>query len=175
MDAKFLFTQFLAILGAVLYFLSYQCRNNRKLYATQFFSYLVYTVHFIILGAMTGGLSYILNLARSLFLASKWKFARSNKMCVILCSIQIVILVTTWSGWISFLPICANIASTIGGYTHNAQKIRIAGIFINSPLWIIYDFIIGSWAGAVDELASMASGIISIRRYGWNNLNEIND
>ncbi len=175
MDAKFLFTQFLAILGAVLYFLSYQCRNNRKLYATQFFSYLVYTVHFIILGAMTGGLSYILNLARSLFLASKWKFARSNKMCVILCSIQIVILVTTWSGWISFLPICANIASTIGGYTHNAQKIRIAGIFINSPLWIIYDFIIGSWAGAIDELASMASGIISIRRYGWNNLNEIND
>ena len=125
----------------------------------------VYTVHFIILGAMTGGLSYILNLARSLFLASKWKFARSNKMCVILCSIQIVILVTTWSGWISFLPICANIASTIGGYTHNAQKIRIAGIFINSPLWIIYDFIIGSWAGAIDELASMASGIISIDVY----------
>ena len=175
MDAKFLFTQFLAILGAVLYFLSYQCRNNRKLYATQFFSYLVYTVHFIILGAMTGGLSYILNLARSLFLASKWKFARSNKMCVILCSIQIVILITTWSGWISFLPICANIASTIGGYTHNAQKIRIAGILINSPLWIIYDLIIGSWAGAIDELASMASGIISIQRYGWNNLNEIND
>ena len=46
---------------------------------------------------------------------------------------------------------------------------------IRDRLWIIYDFIIGSWAGAIDELASMASGIISIRRYGWNNLNEIND
>ena len=167
--------QFLAILGAVLYFFSYQCRNNRKLYTMQFLSYLVYTAHFIILGAMTGGLSYILNMARSLFLASKWKFARSNKMCAILCSVQVVVLVTTWAGWISLLPICANIASTIGGYTHNAQKIRIAGILINSPLWIIYDLIIGSWAGAIDELASMASGIISIRRYGWNNLNEIND
>ena len=175
MEAKFLFTQFLAILGAVIYFLSYQCKDNHKLYIMQFFSYLVYTMHFIILEAMTGGLSYILNLARSLFLASKWKFARSNKMCAILCSMQIVILFTTWSGWVSLLPICANIASTIGGYTHNAQKIRIAGIFINSPLWIIYDLIIGSWAGAVDELASMASGIFSIRRYGWNNLNEIND
>ena len=167
--------QFLAILGAVLFFFSYQCRDNRKLYTMQFLSYLVYTAHFIILGAMTGGLSYILNMARSLFLASKWKFARSNKMCAILCSVQVVVLVTTWAGWISLLPICANIASTIGGYTHNAQKIRIAGILINSPLWIIYDLIIGSWAGAIDELASMASGIISIRRYGWNNLNEIND
>lgn len=175
MEAQFLFTQSLALLGAVLYFFSYQCRDNRKLYAMQFLSYLVYTAHFILLGAMTGGLSYLLNMARSLFLASKWKFARSNKMCAILCSIQIVVLVTTWAGWISLLPICANIASTVGGYTHNAQKIRIAGILINSPLWIIYDLIIGSWAGAIDELASMVSGVISIRRYGWNNLNEIND
>lgn len=141
----------------------------------QFFSYVVYTAHFIILGAMTGGLSYILNLTRSLFLASKWKFARSSTMCMILCSMQLVVLVTTWEGWISLLPVCANIATTIGGYTHNAQKIRIAGIFINSPLWIIYDLIIGSWAGAVDELASIASGIISIKRYGWNNLNKTDD
>lgn len=124
---------------------------------------------------MTGGFSYILNLARSLFLAGRWKFGRSRKMCAILCSIQVVVLVTTWAGCISFLPICANIALTVGGYTHNPQKIRIAGIFINSPLWILYDLIIGSWAGAIDELASMVSGIISIQRYGWNNLNEKND
>lgn len=175
MEAKSLFTQSLAILGAVLYFLSYQCRDNRKLYAIQFFSYLVYTAHFILLGAMTGGISYILNLARSLFLASKWEFARSNKMCAILCSMQVVVVVTTWAGWISLLPVCANIASTIGGYTHNAQKIRIAGMFFNSPLWIIYDIMVGSWAGTIDELASMISAMISIRRHGWENLNEIND
>ena len=172
MDTNFLLAQILAITGAVLYFLSYQCRDNRKLYTMQFFSYLVYTVHFIMLGAMTGGLSYILNLARSLFLASKWKFARSKKMCGILCSMQILILFTTWAGWISLLPILANITTTVGGYTHNAQKIRIAGIFINSPLWIIYDIIIGSWAGAADELTSIVSGLISIKRFGWKNLNE---
>ena len=85
---------------------------------------------------------------------------------------QIVVLVTTWAGWISFLPVLANIATTIGGYTHNAQKIRIAGIFINSPLWIIYDIMIASWAGAADELTSMVSGLISIKRFGWKNLNQ---
>lgn len=175
METKFLFTQLLAILGAVLYFLSYQCKDNCKLYAMQFLSYLFYTVHFIILGALTGGLSYILNLARSLFLASKWEFARSNKMCVILCFMQGIVAITTWAGWISLFPICANIASTIGGYTHNAQKIRITGMFFNSPLWIIYDLIIGSWAGAIDELASIISAMISIRRYGWKNLNQIDD
>ncbi len=141
MDTKFLFAQFLALIGAVLYFLSYQCKDIRKLYTMQLFSYIVYTVHFFILGAMTGGISYVLNIARSLFLASEWTFARSNKMCMILCTLQIVVAATTWAGWISLLPVCANIASTIGGYTHNARKIRIAGMFFNSPLWIIYDII----------------------------------
>ncbi len=37
MDLKFLLAQILAIAGAVLYFLSYQCRDNRKLYIMQFF------------------------------------------------------------------------------------------------------------------------------------------
>lgn len=170
MDGKFWFTQCLALIGALLYFLSYQCRDNRKLYLVQFFSYVAYTAHFIILGAMTGGLSYILNLARSLFLASKWEFARSKKMCLLLCMMQIVVLATTWVGWISLLPVCANIASTIGGYTHNAAKIRIASICFNSPLWIVYDFIVGSWAGMVDEAVSIASGLISIKRYSWGNL-----
>lgn len=55
------------------------------------------------------------------------------------------------------------------------KKIRIAGVFFNSPLWLIYDFMVGSWAGTIDEIASMISGLISIRRYGWENLSEIND
>ena len=80
MDTKYLFAQFLALLGAVLFFLSYQCKANRKLYTLQFFSYVFYTIHFFLLGAMTGSISYLLNLARSLFLAGKWSFARSNKI-----------------------------------------------------------------------------------------------
>lgn len=175
MDANFLFIQFIGILGAVLYFLSFQYKENRKLYLMQFLAYIGYITHFFLLGAITGGISYILNLARSLFLASEWKFARSNKMCIVLCCLQIVVAVITWDGWISLLPVGANIATTIGGYTHNAQKIRIANMFINSPLWIIYDLIIGSWAGVLDEIASEISIFISIRKYGWKNLNEIND
>ena len=82
-------------------------------------------------------------------------------------------LAVPWSGWISVLPVMANIAATIGGYTHNPRKVRIAGMFINSPLWIIYDILVGSWAGILDEVVSEASMIISIARYGWKNLDKI--
>lgn len=175
MDNKFVIAQVLALCGTILYFISFQCKNNRKMFAVQFFSYLAYTIHFFLLGAGTGGFSYLLNLTRSLFLASKWEFARSKKMCVMLCLLQGVVLKTTWAGWISLLPVCANIATTIGGYTHNAQKMRIATMLFNSPLWIIYDILVGSWMGALDEISSEISSLISIFRFGWKNLKDVND
>lgn len=170
-----IFIQVIGLIGTALFFLSFQCKSNKNLFRVQFLSYLFYTVHLILLGAITGGISYIINTFRSFCLGSKIEFARSKKMCVIICIMQMAVLAVTWSGWISFLPVAANIVSTIGGYTHNARKIRIVGMFVNSPLWIIYNIIVGSWAGILDEVVSEISMIISIIRYGWKNLDEISE
>ena len=89
---------------------------------------------------------------------------------MILCLMQVAALFFTWAGWISLLPVVANIAATIGGYTHNPRKIRLTAMLVNSPLWIVYDIIVGSWAGILDEVVTELSVIISIIRYGWKNL-----
>ena len=167
------FVQAIGIFGTFLFFLSYQCRSNKKLFRVQFVSYLCYTTHLLLLGAITGGISYILNTIRSFCLGSKYEFLKSKAMCAIICLLQMVALVLTWDGWWSILPVAANIAATIGGYTFNGRTIRIAGMFINSPLWIIYNIIVGSWAGILDEIVTEASMIISIFRYGWKNLDVV--
>lgn len=167
-----IFVQIIGFIGTGLYFISFQCRKNRNLFRVQLFSYIFYTAHLLLLGAITGGVSYLINCMRSFCLQSKWEFAKSRTMCVILCVLQIVALRLTWCGWISLLPVAANIASTVGGYTKNPQKVRIAGMFINSPLWIVYNIIVGSWAGILDEVVSEASMIISIIRFGWKNLDK---
>ena len=46
-------------------------------------------------------------------------------------------------------------------------------MFINSPLWIIYDILVGSWAGILDEIVTEFSMIVSILRYGWKNLDYV--
>ena len=173
MTLQNLFVQAVGILGTGLFFLSFQCKRNKNLFRVQFLSYLCYTTHLLMLGAVTGGISYILNTVRSFCLGSKYPFLKSKAMCWILCALQVATLFFTWGGWWSILPVAANIASTVGGYTHNPRKIRIAGMFINSPLWIIYDIIVGSWAGILDEVISEASMIISICRYGWKNLDTV--
>ncbi len=168
-----IFTQAVGFFGTILFFLSYQCKSNKNLFRVQFVSYLCYTTHLLMLGAITGGISYILNTVRSFCLGSQNAFLRSKWMCRIICALQVAALVLTWDGWPSILPVAANIAATIGGYTYNGRKIRLAGMLINSPLWIIYDVIVGSWAGILDEVVTEASMIISIFRYGWKNLDRV--
>ncbi len=172
---KDIFVQAIGIFGTILFFLSYQCKSNKSLFRVQFISYLCYTIHLLMLGAITGGISYILNTARSFCLGSKNTFLKGKTMCWIICALQLVTLIFTWDGWWSILPVAANIASTIGGYTYNARKIRAAGMFINSPLWIAYDIAVGSWAGVLDEVVSEASMIISVWRYGWKNLDSVEE
>ena len=172
MQAKDILIQAVGFLGTVVFFFSYQCKSNKKLFRCRFVSYLLYTVHLLMLGALTGGISYILNTFRSFCLGCENKFLKGKLMCVIICLLQLITLAVTWKGFSSVLPVAANIAATVGGYTYNARKIRIVGIFVNSPLWIIYDIIIGSWAGILDEAVSELSMIISVVRYGWKNLDK---
>ena len=173
MSPKFIFVQGIGILGTVLFFLSYQCRQNKNLFRVQFVSYLCYTAHLLMLGAVTGGISYILNTVRSFCLGSKQDFLKGKWMCGIICLLQMVALILTWDSWWSILPVAANIAATIGGYTFNGRKIRVVGMFINSPLWIVYNILVGSWAGVLDEIVTEASMLLSIYRYGWKNLDVV--
>ena len=164
--------QLIGFAGTLLYFASFQCRKNKNLFRTQFFSYILYTIHLLLLGAWTGGVSYVINCIRSLFLAGDNKFLKSRTTCVFLCVTQLSALALTWDGWVSLLPVAANIASTIGGYTGNPRKIRACGMFVNSPLWIVYDVIVGSWAGILDEAVSEISMIVSVVRFGWKDLDK---
>ena len=170
MSVKFILVQAIGFFGTILFFLSYQFKNNKTLFRVQFVSYLCYTIHLLMLGAITGGISYILNTVRSFCLGSKNSFLKGNIMCSVLCILQVATLVFTWDGYWSILPVAANIAATIGGYTYSARKIRVVGMCINSPLWIVYNIVVGSWAGILDEIVSEVSMIISIIRYGWKNM-----
>ena len=97
MTAKYFVIQCIGFAGTLLFFFSYQCKSNRNLFRIQFLSYFIYTIHLILLGAMTGGISYIINTFRSFCLGGKWKSAKSWGMCAVICFLQIITLVLTRS------------------------------------------------------------------------------
>ena len=103
-----MFAQLVGLFGTALFFASYQCRDNRQLFRVQFLSYLCYTAHLFLLGAATGAVSYLINTFRSFCLSSRYDFLRSRAMGAVICVLQILALVFTWSGWLSFLPVAAS-------------------------------------------------------------------
>ncbi len=46
----------------------------------------------------------------------------------------------------------------------------MSNLFCASPAWLLYDVMVGSAAGVVNELITLGSIIISIFRFGWKEL-----
>lgn len=163
--------QGIGFIGVALFIVSYQLKSNRALFMCQLLGCTAFCVQFFLMGALTGAISLIVNIARNVLLikAKKWKWARSNvTMCVILFLLTAVTIVT-WAGLESLLPFISVAVTTVGYWTHNGQKIRLSQL-VGSPCYLIYDVTVHSWGGVISESIAIISIIVSIRRFGWKNL-----
>jgi len=98
-----------------------------------------------------------------------WKWAKSKNTLYFILLLLTLMTAYTWAGWISLLPFVSVAVTTIGYWTHNAQKIRLSQL-VGSPCTLTYDLIIRSWGGAMSEGIAIVSILISIYRFGWKNL-----
>lgn len=133
---------------------------------------LCFSLQFALLGAYSGCLNVLINIIRNALLIqyNNWKFVRWKGWVVIFSALSIAIALFTWDGAISILPVAGTISGTVGYWTNNAKKIRIANLFVNSPCMLIYDALVKSWGGVLNEGITIASIVISIIRFGWKSL-----
>lgn len=163
--------QGIGFLGVALFIISYQIRSNRALFLCQLMGCIVFCIQFFLMGAYTGAISLIINIARNLLLlkSNDWKWAKSQVTLAVIIVLLLVMTIYTWAGWISVLPFASVAVTSIGYWTQNAQKIRLSQLF-GSPCTLLYDILVHSWGGAVNEAIAILSIIISIIRFGWGNL-----
>lgn len=163
--------QGIGFLGVALFIISYQIRSNRALFLCQLMGCIVFCVQFFLMGAYTGAISLIINIARNLILlkSNDWKWAKSQVTLAVIIALLLIMTIYTWAGWISVLPFASVAVTSIGYWTQNAQKIRLSQLF-GSPCTLLYDILVHSWGGAVNEAIAILSIIISIIRFGWGNL-----
>lgn len=163
--------QGIGFLGVALFIISYQIRSNRALFLCQLIGCIVFCIQFFLMGAYTGAISLIINIARNLLLlkSNDWKWAKSQVALAVIIVLLLVMTIYTWAGWISVLPFASVAVTSIGYWTQNAQKIRLSQLF-GSPCTLLYDILVHSWGGAVNEAIAILSIIISIIRFGWGNL-----
>lgn len=164
--------QGIGFLGVLFFFVSFQTKSNQSLFAMQVLGCLTFSLQFALLGALGGCLNLLVNIVRNMMLTkyNDYKVIRWKGWIAVFAAISLVIALLTWDGWISILPVVGATAATIGYWTNNAKKIRIANLTVNAPCMLLYDAMVKSWGGVLNESITIVSIIISIARFGWKSL-----
>lgn len=165
--------QAIGFVGVAFFIASYQIKSNKALFLCQLMGCIVFCIQFFIMGAYTGAVSLIINIVRNLLLLKikDWKWVGSKVTMFVILAMLLAMTIYTWDGAISLLPLISVAATTIGYWTNNAQKIRLSQ-FIGSPCVLLYDILIRSWGGVLNESITLISIIVSVIRFGWKEMGE---
>lgn len=158
--------QAIGIIAMVVMSLSYQCKKSAHVFLVQLIACLLFSTHFLLLGAYTGLILNGLEIIRYYLLYREDLPWTGSKPVIIAVMVMMAAAgIATWEGWYSFFPVFATVVSTPILWSRDAKKLRYAGLFVISPCWIIYNVVVFSIAGILNETLNIGSILISLIRY----------
>lgn len=170
---KEIVAQGIGFLALALALASYQCKSSRKLFYVQLAGNSLYLLHFLLLGAYSACVSLFISCVRNVILVSKRPWSAWKGWLWVIVAANIAATVAVWDNWFSILPCIGVVSFTLGSWTRNGKKIRIANLLVSTPAWLIYDLYTRSYSGIISECLTIASTVISICRFGWKALDTV--
>lgn len=155
--------------------LSYQGKTQKHIMYMQLAASVLFIIHFMLLGAWTGGILNCIGLIRAIVFSQrdhKWASGKHWIALFIGASILFYIInITVFMPGKEFLfylievlPVLAMGASTLAFYMTDAGKVRAFSL-MSSPLWLIYNIVNRSIGGALTETFAIISIFIGMLRH----------
>lgn len=159
----FIISQILGFFGFVVYALSFWQKDRRKILLLEVGECLLYSIHYFLLGAMTGGYINIIGMARSgsFIYKDKNKFMSTNVLPTIFLILYVLNAILTWEGYITLFPTIGSMLLCVAIWQHNTKNIRKTGLIVQI-LWLIYSIFVGSYVVVVTEIILIISTIFAI-------------
>ena len=168
-----IFTQILGFAGLGLILLSFQFTRQKAVIRVQLYSSLVFAIHYLLLGAVTGALLNLIGICRALVFSSReHSWAQKKWWLPLFCTSYCIVYVLMFTLWgmeasprnllLEILPVIGSIATTIGFHLDNVTMRKLA--LVNGGTWVIYAILCGSIGGALTEAVGIVSVLIGLRR-----------
>ena len=149
----------------LLTFLSFQCKEHKKLVVVNTLATACLCMSYLFLGAWSGMLMNLVAILRNFAIYKRNCSFFSHSFWPYFFAILMGILgALSWQGPMSLLVIMALIIGTLFLYSPNVQNLRKITI-LTSTMVIIYNVYYQVWGGVVNELIAMVSAAIGIYRY----------
>lgn len=166
--------QIIGIFAAAIMILSFQFKDNKKLFAAQVISTVLFTVHYLFLG-LGGNNAAFAGMAQNfggvilrvvLLISEKHEKWRSPIVLSILCAYSAVMAAVTFdrSNLLCLLPVIGNIICMGAMWTRKPNVIRIFQFTVTTPCWLIFNIFSLSISGIITEVFNLISiGVYYIR------------
>ena len=162
----FWIAQSLGFLALLLVVLLYQYNERTRMQYFKMAAGFLFAAHFALLGAWTGSLMNFSIVLRSYIFKKRTENAWADHHGWLFLFLGILIMASlfTWEGYRSLLPLLGTGTVTVGFWMKNTKHIRLLTA-IASPCWLIYGFLVHSYAGIATEILSLASVGVGIYRF----------
>jgi len=152
-----------ALLVAVLIF---QVNNRKHMLILGVTASLLWTTHFLLLGALTASIMNFLGATRC-YVYYKVKPSKDNLWIMWLFIVILAIaMIVTWAGPISLLPFAGSLFGVIAFWQKETKYIRRLALG-SSPPWLIHNIIVGSYPGIIVEILLIVSNLIGQYRFDF--------
>lgn len=152
-------------LAALLTFMSYQCKEHKKLIIVQSLSTVSICISYSLLGAWSGMLLNVICILRNFIIYKKDVRIFSYSFWPYMLALVMGLTgIFSWQGYMSLLIVIALMINTMFLYFPNVQNLR-KSILVTSTMVLIYNACYSVWGGVANEIIAIISAIIGIYRY----------
>ena len=160
--------QILGIVATLLTILSYQMNSKRSLLLVQSVATMCTCLGYLCLGATSGFILNILCLIRNVCFYFQKERTRGSYISAGLFATAICILgALSWQGPISFFIIIALAVNTVYMSLGDPQLLR-KSILVTSPMVIVYNVVVFTIGGILNEALAIISSVVGILRFYRN-------
>ena len=166
-----IFAQIIAIFAIITYSFAPHQKSKIKVLIFKIVSNSLYTLQYLILGAMSAAGTNLINVLQSIIF---YKYAKENKKVPIfwgvVFSIIIILLgIFSYTSITSIIPIVLALITTYGIWQDNLKIYRITCAF-TIFCWIFYNLYLSAYVSAVGNIYQFISTIIAIYKLNIKNV-----
>ena len=152
-----IYIQLIGILAFLVLVLSFYKKKPSTIIAYQIVSNFAYTVHYLLLGALSGAYISFVGIFRNIAIIKLEKY--KNIVAFIVIAIYLLITIIFYENIYSIFPLIANSSYLITMLKDNKKSLLI-GAIISSIMWGSYAIFVSSYAAMITELILLISNII---------------
>lgn len=160
-----IYIQLIGLLGFCVLVLSFYKKEIAKILTYQITSNFAYTVHYFLLGGLTGAFCSLIGIIRNIVLI---KFNNRKVIIPIFILLYLIVTILFYENIYSIFPMIANSTYLIL-ITHKNKKNILIGAIISSIFWVLYSAFVSSYVSIVTESILIVSNTIQLIKLRENN------